>query len=80
LCGAVYVYTVVVDKWPDWRPDGWQRVYSDFGEWCEDIPEALRALADNGLPYDLSVVDVDEQGGEYAHVVRGRVQWEEDAS
>lgn len=77
----VYAYTVVVDRWPDWCPDGWERVYTDCPEgWNPQpkVPDALRSLAiHQGLPYDMPVVysDVD---GEYARIVcprRDRTHW-----
>jgi hypothetical protein len=76
----VYVYRVVVTKWPDWCLDGWEHVYSDIdhGYWEQPkIPNALRALAARGLPYDMSVVETDTDG-EYDRIVcprRDRTHW-----
>ena len=75
-----YVYTVVVDKWPDWCPDGWEHVYSDVENayWDQPkVPDALRDLAAHGLPYDMSVVETDTDA-EYARIVcprRDRTHW-----
>ena len=56
---AVYVYRVVVTKWPDWCPEGWARFYTDTPpRWSGDpdddyeppeLPDELRRLADEGL-------------------------------
>jgi hypothetical protein len=52
---ALYVYTVVVERWPDWCPDGWERFYTDTpSQGIDDqpepeIPDELRRLADEGL-------------------------------
>lgn len=60
-----YVYRVVVTRWPDWCPDGWERVYSDVdryppfgpdfeGDPTPDVPDGLRTIADSGaLPSDF---------------------------
>lgn len=74
-----YVYTVVVDRWPDWCPDGWERLYTDHPyEWqtTNAVPDALRDLAVRGLPYDMSVIEDDL--GEYVRIVlprRDRTHW-----
>ena len=55
---AVYVYRVVVTKWPDWCPNGWERFYTDTPTFSADpddysgpseVPDELRRLADEGL-------------------------------
>lgn len=51
-----YVYRVIVDRWPDWCPNGWDRIYSDEEreDGSESPPDELRELAESGaLPDDL---------------------------
>jgi len=50
-----YVYRPVVTQWPDWCPEGWDRVYSDRErDGTKPPPDTLRELLDSGkLPDDL---------------------------